>query len=137
MDASAAARQAAEQQLAECSRQPGYAAVMAQAATSQQLPPDVRQLAGVLLKTSIKRCWGDAAQLSPAERQAVRDALPAGLSDADSKVRTAVGMAIAQIAKHDFPEHWPGLLDTLQAAVSSRSDANQGEAWVYPSLKRF
>jgi hypothetical protein len=58
--------------------------------------------------------------LPESDKAAVRAALPQGLSDPHSKVRTAVGVAVAAIAAHDWPQHWPELLPGLVGAVANR-----------------
>jgi hypothetical protein len=67
-----------------------------------------------------------ASQLSDADKARVRDQLPAGLGCPESKVRTAVGAAIAAIYNFDGDSGWPGLTEALVAAVQQRSDANLG-----------
>jgi hypothetical protein len=60
---------------------------------------------------------------SETEKQHVRQALPAGLADPDRKIRTAVAMAVATMAKTDVPEEWPSLLPDLVGAVNSKQNA--------------
>ncbi len=69
-------------------------------------------------------------QTSDADKAAIRDALPHGLRDANSRVRTAVGMAIAAVAAWDWPQAWPGLLEFLVASIKAKEDANLGELLV-------
>lgn len=51
----------------------------------------------------------------------MRQTLPAGLGDPDSKIRTAVAMAVATVARTDVPEEWPSLLPDLVGAIASDS----------------
>jgi hypothetical protein len=201
------ARAAAEAALASESRQPGFAVVLAHAATARDsVAPELRQMAAVMLKQVVRGRWAsgggsargpgaargggddddsgsagfaahqpadsdefgrrnhgstlpagdsdeDSVRMAPrrpggagammaggsgpattttaatlasgpplpeADKAAVRAALPQGLSDPASKVRTAVGVAVAAIAAHDWPQHWPELLPGLVGAVANR-----------------
>jgi hypothetical protein len=70
---------------------------------------------------------GRCAETSKADKAVIRNALPAGLRDPDSKIRTAVAMAIAAVANWDWPQEWPGLLENIVSSVKQRSDPNLGE----------
>ena len=48
--------------------------------------------------------------------------LPNGLKDGSSKVRTAVGMSIAALAKVEYPDEWPELLPTLISFVQQKDN---------------
>ncbi len=71
----------------------------------------VRQLAAVILKQVINKHWSaevpkfEAPELSANERAHIKAVLPAGLAQESSKLRTAVAMCIAAIAKSD-PDGW-------------------------------
>lgn len=60
------------------------------------------------------------------EKSTVRTTLPAGLSDPNSKLRTAVGLAVAAIAKWDCPEEWPDLLDNLLRSINQHGNPHLG-----------
>lgn len=60
------------------------------------------------------------------EKAAVRAALPAGLADPTSKLRTAVGLAVAAIAKWDCPDAWPDLLSNLLRAINQTDNQPLG-----------
>ena len=85
-----------------------------------------------LLKRHVKEHWTPEAAkfreplIEDAEKAAIRATLPAGLADANSKLRTAVGMAVAAIAKWDVPQAWPSLLPELVRVISERSNSNLG-----------
>jgi hypothetical protein len=57
----------------------------------------------------------------------MRERLPEGLGDESSKVRTAVAMAVAAIARWDCPQQWPGLIPGLVQAITAKKNANLGE----------
>lgn len=60
-----------------------------------------------------------APEVPEADKAAMKAALPRGLADANSKVRTAVAMAVASIAQWEWPDRWPGLIEQLTAALGS------------------
>ena len=86
----------------------------------------------MLLKQFVKQHWmeGERGYEPPTatdeEKRFIKEALPAGLSEASSKVRTAVALAMATIAKWDYPEQWPGLLEHLISSIKASQDPNLG-----------
>lgn len=134
MDQDANVRSAAEAQLDQDAQAAGFGVVLCHIATSQQegLHFGVRQLAAVVLKKYIKEHWMEDTRsfrppvVNESDKQSIRQLLPAGLADPNSKIRTAVGMAIASIAKWDYPQQWPGLLEWLVASVKERSNDHLG-----------
>ncbi|KAF8072465.1 Ipo9 [Scenedesmus sp. PABB004] len=121
---------AAEAALAREGAAPGFGVALAQIAHAAELPPPDRQAAAVLLKQYVKQHWVEGErgfvppEVSEADKAAIRAALPAGLADPDSKIRTAVGMAIAAVAAWDWPQAWPGLLEFIVGAIKERKDTN-------------
>lgn len=85
-------------------------------------------MAAVLLKQHIKAHWTREAkrfeepEVGEDEKAAIRRDLIAGLGDSEGKIRVAVGMAVANIAKWDVPAAWPELLGQLVTAISERKD---------------
>jgi len=67
------------------------------------------------------------AETSREDKAQIRNALPAGLRDPDSKIRTAIAMAIAAIANWDWPQDWPGLLENIVGSIKKRDDPQLGE----------
>ena len=114
--------------------QPGYGPVLARISLQTSLPFGIRQLAAVVLKHYVKFHWEEdgkhfrGPQASDEDKAAIRHALPQGLSDDIPKIRTAVGMAIASIAKWDWPEKWPELLPGLVGMLRTRSSPHAGAA---------
>ena len=58
-------------------------------------------------------------ELDDEEKSAVRQGLLSALWHAPTAVRTAIGVCIAAIAKHDFPEQWPDVLNSMLAVIKS------------------
>jgi hypothetical protein len=63
---------------------------------------------------------------SDVEKAAIKELLPRGLADPLGKIRTSAGMAIAAIARMDWPEAWPALTGTLIGAIRERRSADEG-----------
>lgn len=121
---------AAESQLAIEAQQPGYGAVLCRIILANDVSVHLRQLAAVLLKQYVKQHWVEgergfqSPETSEQEKQQIRQSLPMGLRDADSKIRTAVGVAIAAIANWDWPQAWPGLMEFVVNSIKERIDPN-------------
>lgn len=130
-------RQAAETQLQEEASRELYGVVLAKIALAPEVSIELRQLAAVLLRQYIKTHWVEGErgfvppQTSESDKHQIRQALPSGLHDPSSKIRTAVGMAIAAIANWDWPQAWPGLMEFLTAAIKERKDPNLGTQLVH------
>lgn len=131
----AATRQAAEAALDAAAAAPGFGAALVAVllTTTGEVPLGLRQLAATVLKKLVREHWtAEAPQYKgPAvgeeEKAAMREALPAGLGDESSKVRTAVAMAVAAIARWDCPQAWPGLIPGLVQAITAKKNAHMGE----------
>jgi len=93
----------------------GYCSTLAQILASEQLDPDMRQLAGLVLRLFVQQHWsGDGhVAVSDDERAAVRSVVPHVLGEARSKLRTTAGLVIAAMFKYDWPTRWPTLLSDL------------------------
>ncbi|KAG2485990.1 hypothetical protein HYH03_015313 [Edaphochlamys debaryana] len=126
------ARKVAEQALEAGVQHAGFAQLLGQLAidpTPTNNDLGVRQMAAVLLKQVIKRHWSAEhpkfipPELSPPDKDRLRALLPTGLSDANSKVRTAIAMCIAAIAQTD-PDGWPGLIENLVGAIHAQRGSN-------------
>eukprot|EP00879_Flechtneria_rotunda_P017902 GHRR01018763.1.p1 GENE.GHRR01018763.1~~GHRR01018763.1.p1 ORF type:complete len:227 (+),score=67.73 GHRR01018763.1:354-1034(+) len=120
----------AEQQLAVEAQQHGFGVCLCQILLERSIPADTRQIAAVLLKQYVKHHWVEGErgfqppETSEQDKQQIRTALPAGLSDPNSKVRTAVAMAVAGIANWDAPNAWPGLLEFIVNSIKEKNDSN-------------
>ncbi|OJT05838.1 Importin-alpha re-exporter [Trametes pubescens] len=119
-------RKQAEQSLQSLSVQPGFLTHLLTLVLQSTQDRAVRLAASVYLKNIVKSRWEDDEPPVPeADRAALRSALvPAmiQLSNASDKaVRAQVAESISLIAKVDFPEQWPDLVDSL---VSSLSETN-------------
>ena len=106
----AALRQAGELRVQQLRSQPGFAACLVRLTLDPSGSVEVRQLAAVVLKHFVHADW---PRLAEAEKACVRAALPAGLRDGHGRIRTAVSVVIAAVARTDWPDAWPTLLADL------------------------
>ncbi|KAG0591650.1 hypothetical protein M758_1G229200 [Ceratodon purpureus] len=131
LDANPQIRTAAEEALKQASVHAGYGVALTKATVNKEIHFGLRQLAAVLLKQYVKQHWQKdeknfvEPEVSPEDKAAIKELLPAALEDPHGKIRTAVGMAIASIANWDWPEEWPGLMGHLLNLINDRTDVNK------------
>lgn len=136
----ATTRQQGEAALEAAAAAPGFGAALVAVLLSGpgtrpggDVPFGLRQLAATVLKKLVREHWTAESphykgpQVGAEEKEAIREALPTGLGDESSKVRTAVAMAVAAIARWDCPQQWPGLIPGLVQAITAKKNANMGE----------
>ena len=124
------ARETAERRVEELKVYPGFCAGLVAITLESGAAQEVRQLSALVLKQFIKAHWSDGEDedelgvtdattsapkitVSDAEKASVRAALPKGLADPSTRMRTAISMAIASIAQWDWPDDWPTLMNEL------------------------
>ena len=73
-----------------------------------------------MLKHFVHADW---LRLAEAEKACVRAALPAGLRDGHGRIRTAVSVVIAAVARTDWPDAWPTLLADLTVPLEEAGAA--------------
>ncbi|KAI0350026.1 Cse1-domain-containing protein [Trametes cingulata] len=116
-------RKQAEQNLQTLSVQPGFLTHLLTLVLQSSQDRAVRLAASVYLKNLVKSRWeDDEPPVPPADRAALREALvPAMIqlsNPSDKAVRAQVAESISLIAKVDFPEQWPDLVDKLVSSLS-------------------
>lgn len=93
----------------------------------------------MLLKQAVHKHWSrldgsfEEPEVAEDEKVAVRAALLAALWAAPPAVRVSLGVCVAAIAKHDYPDAWPGVLDALLEAV--RRQGPEVRVTQLPSLR--
>ncbi|KAF4357794.1 hypothetical protein F8388_024405 [Cannabis sativa] len=156
LDPNQEVRSFAEASLNQATLQPGFGSALAQVAVNRELSLGLRQisfsyleliswevcgikepliyLAAVLLKQFIKKHWheGDESFEHPVvsfdEKEKIRRLLLLSLDDSYRKMCTAISMAIASIALHDWPEDWPDLLPYLLKLINDQTNRDgEGE----------
>ena len=90
----------------------------------QSIQFPIRQLAGVLFKQFVEVHWSqnsekfEEPEINGAIKQHVKQTLPLGLGDQNSKIRSVVAYSIAIIGHFDWPELWPELFGILLTALN-------------------
>ncbi|GAQ87921.1 Putative importin 9 [Klebsormidium nitens] len=131
LDANPAVRVSAETALKQAADQAGFGPALVKIVLSFEVPYGLRQLGAVVVKKYVKEHWQDGEKgfvgpvVSDSDKADVRRLLPDGLADAKGKIRTAVGMAVAAIARMDWPQEWPQLMDVLVTGIKDRGNVNR------------
>ena len=91
----------------------------------------VQLMAIICLKNAIRRRWkasnrsgGASTGITEDEKQLVRSQLLQSYSTVSEKLSKHVAVAIAKIARSDWPDKWPDLFPTLLNTVSQLSNSN-------------
>eukprot|EP00798_Chlamydomonas_sp_ICE-L_P016428 gene16428-22642_t len=125
-----------EEHLRALSCLPGYGVTLCQLALSQGSDaagePGVVQLAAILLKKYVKEHWvrtgiGMAIAAIAAKKNFSAYCCKKINCLSPAQVRTAIGMAIAAIASWDWPQDWPGLMESLVGAIKARNNEHLGK----------
>ncbi|XP_047148480.1 importin-9-like [Vigna umbellata] len=120
----------AEASLDQASRQPGFGSALSKVTANKELAVGLRQLAAVLIKQLVKKHWQEGEDtfeppvISTDEKEIIRRMLLLALDDPHRKICTAIGMAVASIAVHDWPELWPDLLPFLLNLINNQANLN-------------
>ena len=122
----ASTRQSAEAVLTAHLTTPGFPTVLLEVLLSDTTDPAARQLAGVLIKTITKRHWVEASQyedpvevVSEADKATLRNGLPRAFFITSTKLSTIAGVALGEVAQHDFPDECPTLLTDLVSVITT------------------
>ncbi|KAN0063244.1 Nonsense-mediated mRNA decay protein 5 [Thecaphora frezii] len=126
LDSNINTRRAAELELKKVESQDGMLSSCFQIVASQQVDLAVRQAAVIYSKNRIRRHWETTAARNSAanpipesDRNAIKSSILATLVDAPVQTRVHVANALGTIARYDFPEKWPNLMDQIVALLSS------------------
>ncbi|KHN47938.1 Importin-9 [Glycine soja] len=142
----------AEASLDQASRQPGFGSALSKVAANKELVVGLLTtqmfsfsffhglmnwdnltflyLAAVLLKQFVKKHWQEGEDsfeppvVASDEKEIIRRMLLLALDDPHKKICTAIGMAVASIAMHDWPELWPDLLPFLLNLINNQTNMN-------------
>lgn len=122
----AATRVAASESIERASLEPGFARAVTAIALESSVDVATRQLSAVLLKKTARERWRteDGSGPGEEERAMVRAALPRGLGDASSKMRTAFAAAIAQVVASEGGV-WSELAASLVDGIRSRRSSDE------------
>lgn len=121
-------RRSAEAALRDAEEKEDYFASLAviAVASDEQAEPQVRWLAAVCGKNSMSRSWRRHSKknaVTDDERQYVRDLLLSGLGEPHSTIATQISVWISFIARTDFPDKWPDVMNRLADAIQTSNPA--------------
>ncbi|EST07572.1 Exportin/Importin, Cse1-like protein [Kalmanozyma brasiliensis GHG001] len=128
LDPNPNSRKAAELELKKVEAQDGMLSSVFQIVAATQVDISVRQAAAVYFKNRVRRHW-DATPVRGAPTAVVipqgdRDAIKANilqtLVDAPTQIRVHVANALGTIARCDFPDQWPTLMDQIGQLLQSQ-----------------
>ncbi|KAJ9443243.1 hypothetical protein DIPPA_51861 [Diplonema papillatum] len=110
----------AEQVLTQQMHARGYTPFLVNVLLCESVPLPARQMAGLELKRAVKEFWSHDTQEIPAEdKAAVRQELPKAFFLRSTLLTTIAGVSLGEIAKVDFPEAWPSLVQELTGVLKS------------------
>lgn len=120
----------AENQLSQLlESDPGCSVLLAQLLVDPSTSPDVRVLAGVVLRQFVAAHWSpklesfQTPEIPGEAKAALRALLPGSLGDSERRVRTAVATVISVMGQCDWPEAWPGVVEELTNVLVNGTDA--------------
>ncbi|CAE6398308.1 unnamed protein product [Rhizoctonia solani] len=122
-------RLAAEKQLDESSKQPGFLSHLLSLPLNKSNPPEVRTAASIYFKNIVKRRWSPDEEDFPigdGDKNAVRaELVPAmlalsqsGADKSDRLARPQLAESLAIVAGEDYPDRWPTLMEQLTSSLS-------------------
>ncbi|KAF1323075.1 Ran binding protein 7, partial [Globisporangium splendens] len=123
-----AARKAAEDAVANLHTVRGAILLLIQIAVEESVAREIRQAAAVSLKNLVHKYWegdenaqGQWVDLIPADEKAVsrQNALEALLVTHDNSIRSLLAETVSYIARFDFPDNWPTLIDEICKNIQS------------------
>lgn len=121
-----AIRKAAEDQLLKFSQQPGFSSAIFSFLQASESPIYLKQSAAINFKNFIKKSWFDEEnandprhKISTVERNGIKSSIINLMLSTPVQVRVQISEAVSIISKHDFPEHWNDLLDSLTRHLAS------------------
>jgi hypothetical protein len=124
-------RMAAEVELKQLHADGRFASALATIGAHTSIELNDRQAALIALKTYVGQAWSASLEdhggtvVVPADaKAAIREQMLGIVFDrgSDSKITAATASVVATIAKADFPEEWPTLLDSLLSQIRLGND---------------
>uniref|UniRef100_A0A6B2EI92 Putative importin 9 n=1 Tax=Phlebotomus kandelakii TaxID=1109342 RepID=A0A6B2EI92_9DIPT len=123
-------RSSGEERLAQLKFTDGYGVYLAEIVMNQSFDLSLRQLASVMLKQYVELHWcpDDDTQITACDqaKKMIKNILPNGLYDSNSKIRSAVAYTISAIASWDWPTNWNELFDIIVKCLEGNDDSVHG-----------
>ncbi|XP_055903747.1 importin-9 [Eupeodes corollae] len=107
----------------------GYGVYLSELIMNQSFELSLRQMACVMLRHYVENHWNEGEENSIVTEQAkktIRNILPNGLYDPNSKIRSAVANVISTIAATDWPGVWTDLFPIIIKCLGGNEDSIHG-----------
>ncbi|CAD7093271.1 unnamed protein product [Hermetia illucens] len=126
-----ATRTSAEGRMKQLEFTEGYGVYLAEIIMNQSFELCLRQLACIMLTRYVENRWGqteDAQNVTATDqaKKTIRNILPNGLYDPNSKIRSSVAYTISTIASWDWPDVWTELFDVIIKCLGGNEDSIHG-----------
>ena len=125
LDANINTRRAAELELKKLESQDGMLSSCFQIVAAPAADLAIRQAAAIYSKNRIRRHWdsspsrGAPNPIPESDRAAIKSMILASLVDAPTQTRVHIASALGTIARYDFPDSWPNLMEQIVGLLSS------------------
>ncbi|XP_023064770.1 importin-8 isoform X2 [Piliocolobus tephrosceles] len=127
-------RIAAENELNQSYKIINFAPSLLRIIVSDHVEFPVRQAAAIYLKNMVTQYWPDREpppgeaifpfNIHENDRQQIRDNIVEGIIRSPDLVRVQLTMCLRAIIKHDFPGHWPAVVDKIDYYLQSQSSGS-------------
>ncbi|XP_055963797.1 importin-8 [Sorex fumeus] len=127
-------RLAAESELNQSYKIINFAPSLLRIIVSDHVEFPVRQAAAIYLKNMVTQYWPDREpppgevlfpfNIHENDRQQIRDNIVEGIIRSPDLVRVQLTMCLRAIIKHDFPGHWPAVVDKIDHYLQAQSSGS-------------
>ncbi|KAH8414089.1 hypothetical protein KR222_005964 [Zaprionus bogoriensis] len=111
----------------------GYGVYLSEIIMNQAHDLPLRQIAIIMLTRYVENHWTDLEDdgksnnvVTEQAKRTIRNILPNGLYDPNSKIRSSVAHTISTIAATDYPQCWAELFDIIVKCLSGNEDSIHG-----------
>ncbi|XP_017119100.1 importin-9 [Drosophila elegans] len=127
--------QQAEKRTKQLEYTEGYGVYLSEIIMNQAHELPLRQIAIVMLTRYVENHWADdqeaggkakGCMASEQAKRTIRNILPNGLYDPNSKIRSSVAHTISTIAATDYPHSWAELFDIIVKCLGGNEDSIHG-----------
>ncbi|EDW96917.1 importin-9 [Drosophila yakuba] len=128
--------QQAEKRTKQLEYTEGYGVYLSEIIMNQAHELPLRQIAIVMLTRYVENHWTDddddvkgkanGCMASEQAKRTIRNILPNGLYDPNSKIRSSVAHTISTIAATDYPHGWTELFDIIVKCLGGNEDSIHG-----------